>query len=684
MRLPRSVERSNIYMLSTRDIAAKLVDSFMDPKLKITDSINCGRVTLSFAGNGSVLYSLDGRPVHIFNSEAKTADGRLITTKEAKRSKPVIRQNGEETEITAEYKSESLTLTQQFSARKTDAYFTVKVILRDEKALTRTNNITPLAFIYPSSQCDPMFRSLSQKMLVVPYDNDMWVRYENVPLSPGRTSYDVTAISCGMRGLVTGSIKHDIWKSAIKCSAYDARVYSAFCGVADEGTHDSIPHGIICGDEVESAPFFCGMYEDIRDGLEEYGDCVKKENGMLEWTGGVPFGWNSYSALMAALTTNHWSETARFLKNEVPCFSDENGVQYINLDAHFGLSRKKKAKIIEECHKRNQKVGTYIAPLMVIPVTAKMPLKGSKKRKCDILLKKSDGSDYPAIDGSLPVDITVPEAETGLRLTLREIVSDGYDYLKIDFLSHGALEGKRFDENIKTGRQALMRFYEILHDELSREKTGRDIFISLSIAPLFPSGHGHVRRCCCDAFGHIEDSDYVLSSLRHGWWESGRLYAYADPDHTVLCNSVVDKRGLTSEKEAELRYNTSLISGTVMLLSDNYGPYGDKSVITLSKERAKLIANNSTLNEVARLGKAFRPLYIGENCNIFYLNNGIEKYLALFNFGSEKKQFTVSPSEIGFKSKGILIDLSDCSETEYENKISITLDGYASVIIKAE
>lgn len=654
-------------MISSRDIAAKIVDSVLDPKLKIEKSFDCGRVNIGFTKNGSAVYSLDNKIIHIFNSEAKTADKRKISTDEAKKTSVTLETDGNIYRITAIYEKDGLTLTQNISAESDKPYFKISVTLRENKKETKTNYIAPLAFIYPSSDCDPLFRSLKQKMLIVPYDNDMWVRYENAPLSPGRTSYDITVINDGMRGMVVGALDFDKWKNAVRCSAYDARVYSAFSGIADSGTHDTFTHGILKGEDVTSAEFFCGMFDDMREGLEVYGDCVKEKNPIKEWQGGVPFGWNSYSALMASLTTNHWKETADFFYEELPAFRGEDGSQYINLDASFGLSRRKKAKIIEECHKRGQKVGTYIAPLMAIPAMMFLKLKGSDKKKSDIILKKPDGSDYHTIDGSFPVDITIPEAEQDLRLSLREIVSDGYDYLKIDFLSHGALEGKRFDKDIVTGRQALMRFYEILWEELDPVKIGREIFVSLSIAPLFPSGFGHARRCCCDAFGHIEDTDYVLSSLRHGFWENGRLYKYADPDHTVLYNSVVDKRGETSENEAKLRYYASLISGTIMLLSDNYGPFGDKNIIENSRERTKLLANNDSLNSVARLGNAFRPLYVGEDCNAFYLKAEDKTYIAVFNLTEKEKAFEIELNEI--KEGRRIKSLSDENEAELNGTV---------------
>ena len=45
-----------------------------------------------------------------------------------------------------------------------------------------------------------------------------------------------------------------------------------------------------------------------------------------------------------------------------------------------------------------------------------------------------------------------------------------------------------------------------------------------------------------------------------------------------------------------------------MMLSDNYGPVGDDAIIRQARFRAEKIANCAAINEVARLGQAFRPV----------------------------------------------------------------------------
>lgn len=662
-----------------------LMEHFMK-KPAVVRHLDCGRVGFDFMDDGSVYYLLDGRSIHGFHSEAAAADGRSIDTRSAKRSSVLMSEEAGNRIIEASYIKEGLELKQVITVRQNENVFEIYVELSDRKNQVETNYLAPLDFIYPSNICAPLFMSLDQKMLLVPYDNDMWVRYESAPLRPGRTSYDVTAVydEKTLRGLIIGALDFDCWKNAIRCSAFDARCYKAFSGVADACTHDCLPHGTIIGKKVRSSRFVCGWYDDIRNGLEEYGKRAMEGKFAFRWAHGVPFGWNSFSALSIGTTVEHWKQAADYIYNELPNFRGGEDTTFINLDATFGLGSKKLAAVIAECHARGQKVGTYMAPLTMIKGLDLLPLRGSfgKSRK-NTVMRMPDGTPYHAIDGSTPVDITRPEVELDLRLSLRDIADRGYDYLKIDFLSHGAVEGKRFDPAVRTGRQALMRFYKILSEELDPKKIGRDIFVSLSIAPLFPGGYGHARRCCCDAFGHHEDVRYVLNALNFGWWTSGSVYCFADPDHTVLYNSVVDGRGPADENSARSRYNASVISGTVMLLSDNFGPAGDAGLIENSKLRAKKFADNTELNAVARLGIPFRPAFLTDGTtNVYYLNHDGRFYVALFNFDSERRSVGIDCSIISAPERGIARSLNSGESFAYEHSIEVDLDAYDSVILE--
>jgi hypothetical protein len=119
----------------------------------------------------------------------------------------------------------------------------------------------------------------------------------------------------------------------------------------------------------------------------------------------------------------------------------------------------------------------------------------------------------------------------------------GFDYFKLDFLSAGAMEGKHHDPEIRSGIQAYNRAMQFIVHAF-----GPDKFISLSIAPMFPSQYGHSRRVSCDIYSQLTDlhwppfrdfgsTEYMLSCDTFLWWMAGRVYAFNDPDEIVLTRS---------------------------------------------------------------------------------------------------------------------------------------------------
>ena len=200
--------------------------------------------------------------------------------------------------------------------------------------------------------------------------------------------------------------------------------------------------------------------------------------------------------------------------------------------------------------------------------------------------------------------------------------------------------------------------------------------MSLSIAPLFPYFLGNGRRCCCDSFGHIEDTRYVLNALNFGWWQSGQLYRYNDPDHLCLYHSVIDGRGETTEAEARSRYLSGVVSGTLMILSDNY----DKPE---ARERSKALANNEAVNALARIGRPFRPVELRSDTTPFYtLQHEGCYYAAIFNFSKEEKTLSFRAERGGLPAAGRAVSLWDGSGMRYEKELRVTLPGCDCALFK--
>ena len=332
------------------------------------------------------------------------------------------------------------------------------------------------------------------------------------------------------------------------------------------------------------------------------GDLLYEKRKPLQWKGSIPFGFNSWAGLAFRLNEDNYRKTAAFLREELhPAGYQSGGATYANLDAGWSaIPEEHLPMIVKALHAKGQKAGIYDAPFAFFGEDPEEEIPGAPGHVyAEILLKDTCGKPLPRVDGAIPYDVTHPIWQQQMRWKLDRFVKWDFDYVKLDFMSHGGMEGCHYAEDVRTGRQAITRGYELLTDFLSEEKIGKPFFISLSIAPLFPCGYGHARRFSCDAFGTDEDVEYVLNAQTYAWWQSGRLYQYNDPDHICLLRSFCMERDST-EGEARARYTSAVTAGTVMMLSDDYEN-------PAARERALRFAGNRRINELAAKGIAFCP-----------------------------------------------------------------------------
>lgn len=502
--------------------------------------------------------------------------------------------------------------------------------------------------------------SRSLRVLHVPFDNDMWFRYNSVPvadLKPGQTftSDEVTAIydNASRQALVLGSITHDTWKTAIEAHATDGHLtdldiyggISSPTGVRTD-THDTVPHGIVHGKHVRSPRIFIGSFSDWRDGLESYGVANAAIHAPLKWPAGAPMGWNSWAAYADKIDDQRYLGSAAFVRDKlVPLGFGNHKVVYLNLDAFWSkldaVQLSDAVATIKAMHSPDGtrfEPGIYWTPFAYWSDDLDAYVEGTnmKYRYRDILLKAPEGSVLPKVDGGLAIDPSHPGAKARATYYLQQFQKLGFQYLKIDFLSHGALEGAHFDPAIQTGIQAYNLGMKQIVDE-----TGNRMFLSLSIAPLFPSGYGHARRLSCDTKGHISGGDqsteYMLNSLTYGWWTSKSLYI-TDPDHIVLGDKA--DLGARSVTEGKSRLLSAVISGGMILDSSRLAddPQG--------RELAQAVYNNRSWLAVAAEDKTFRPIEgdTGDKAtDVFVRPSAHGAYVAFFNYDEKNAQTITVP-----------------------------------------
>jgi len=495
----------------------------------------------------------------------------------------------------------------------------------------------------------------SLRVLHVPFDNDMWFRYNSMSVASMKggqlySSEEVTAIydNESRQAIVLGSIAHDTWKTAIDVhgeagSLTDVDIYggiSSPTGVRTD-THDTVAHGLVRGNRVVSPRIFIGSFADWRDGLEAYGAANAEVHPALKWAAGAPMGWNSWAAYADKINYHRYLASATFFNDSlVPQGFGRNKVIYMNLDAFWSrLDAPQLVDAVADIKAMHTPNGTSFEPgIYWTPfaywsddLDAYVEGTGMRYRYRDILLKAPDGTLLPKVDGGLAIDPSHPGAKARAAFFLHEFQRLGFQYLKLDFLSHGALEGVHYDPAIQTGIEAYNAGMKQIVDE-----TGNRMFLSLSIAPLFPSGYGHARRLSCDTKGHISGGDqsteYMLNSLTYGWWTDNNLYI-TDPDHIVL-GSKADQ-GARNIIEGKSRLMSAIISGGMILDSSRLAddPEG--------QELARSVYGNRNLFAVADEGKVFRPVEgdTGDKAALIFTRpsaHGV--YVALFNYDEKQSQ----------------------------------------------
>lgn len=474
----------------------------------------------------------------------------------------------------------------------------------------------------------------------VPYDNDAWVRYRSTPFGqPIPDSYEATALvnADTRRAIVVGSVEHDIWKTGIKTATDgECRIDTliAYGGIATNLTRDIIPHGQVSGKSVKSPLIFIGDYADWRDGMEAFADACTEITPKIASRGGRPFGWNSWGKLQTKINYDKAIEVSDFIHDALQNESFNNeGTVYIGLDAFwdFGFKPEQHRQFTEHCHRQGQKAGIYYCPFTDWGKNPEATVVEMPEYRFKDLYLYGDGK-ILEFDGAYALDPTHPAVKARIAKQLKEFIDWGYEYVKIDFMAHGAYEAdSHFDPTVTTGVQAYnqgMAFIDSVAD-------GK-LWINLSIAPLFPANYAHSRRIGCDAWADINNTEYTLNALTYGWWLD-HIYHYNDADHIVL-------EGV-SDGENRARVTSSAITG-VYLLGDDMSLEGDDDV----KRRIRKNITNSDINGMARECKSFRPVELGHGdraTDAFIGESDDYRYVAVFNFSDKAAQKNIPLRRLG-------------------------------------
>jgi hypothetical protein len=648
------------------------------PNSHFVNIIN-GNVKIEYDLNNGVANYYANGVKKIANFYASVQLENYITSKDY--TTRTVSTSGNETTITLEG-SGLPTMKQHFYMVNADYFDTLVEV---SGANLSTNRIAPIV-VDPTGNVD-IGQYSNVRALWVPYDNDAWVSYNAMSINNTATSNEVTAFydNTSRNGLVIGSVVHDTWKTGITYNGVGNKLINlnVFGGNTNiDATRDVMPHGKVTGNAIKSPKVFVGYFMDWRNGMETYANENTAHAPKFIWNGGVPFGWNSWGGLGTKLSYTKATAAANFIKKGLmnKNFSN-NDTAYINLDSYWtNFTDAQLSNFVSTVHNNGQKAGIYWGPFVYWGSDLNSQVEGTNYKYSDIVMRKSDGTPI-SLGGAFALDPTHPGTIEMNNLKFAYMKSKGFEYIKLDFLTHGSLEGGsndgvHYDPSVQTGIQAYNKAMQTIKDQINGS-----MFISLSIAPLFPYQYGQARRIATDTYGKVSETQYTLNSVSYGWWMNEKLYNYNDPDGMVLYKSYSGT--IYSDSDNKTRVNGAAITGTVFLNNDDLSD-------VIAQNRASAYLTNPNINNLAKRGKSFRPVEgntgVGA-ADTFTLDDSGEHYIAVFNYDTNLSAAkTVDLSRAGLKGNTnySVTDLWTNATTSATGSLSFTLNPGESTIVKLD
>jgi len=516
------------------------------------------------------------------------------------------------------------------------------------------------------------------RALLVPFDNDAWVRYNAVPMaSADLTSSEVTALysNDSRHGLIVGSLVQTDWKTGIRIKGSGPgrlSQLSVFGGYVDKHyTHDIKEHGMVTGEMsgyCMSPMVLVGWFDDWRTGMETYAKDIRWKPHAT-WTGATPFGWNSWGAMQDKLTLPKAKAVVDFFHDSCSAFRTGDSTLYIDLDSYWDMLRQgedysRLKEFCNYCKSKGFQPGIYWAPFVD---WGKSPRKmeGSDYNYQDCWIKQN-GS-YVDLDGARALDPTHPGTWARIDLLIGKFKECGFRMIKVDFLGHAALEADHFyHQGVSTGMQAFHRGMKKLISAIDGK-----MLIYAAISPnLATAPYVHMRRIACDAYSRIEETGYTLNSTTYGWWQ-GKLYDYIDADHIVFKTE--------SPGANRARLTSALVTGT-LITGDDY------SVPGAWHATARELLQRRDLLEVAQEGHAFIPVEgnTGDQPGNFFVRKGQRTYLAIVNYGDQPLAYTLLADRWGLKAHGVMKELFTGKTVEFSGKLTVVIPAADAVIYRMD
>lgn len=613
-------------------------------------------------GKDGPVYNLSSYPTHSYKKQAikdNAGEGEKLTVTSKKSGMPIVEQ--------------------VFKIYKDKPYVLTDISIKNENGYEISSNyMAPV--VVSGNESFMNGNEPWTTFLYTPIDNDSWSRFKTYSLTDGGNieSHEVSAIykPDTREGLVVGSVTHDHWKTAVKYEGGNKGISSlkAYGGArtieisSDNQYRGEETHGAVKGSVVKSPTIFIGNYSNWQDGMMEFTEAntditPMRTEGDL---GGVPFGWNSWGSIADSLTYENATGNINKIKElyqhdwETDINGNMDGTPVVmdldswwnEIKAYDGADNEATMRAyVAECRKNGQIPGIYHTPFVHWASESQMnDPNESWWTHPERVLRKSDGTMYGPFDGGYPLDVTRPDVIQDMVNRIRQFKEWGFEYVKIDFLSHGMLEGDFYNKDITTGMEAYNYAMGKIIEEANKGY-GTQLFINLSIAPLFPYHYANGRRMGCDSWYSTDNTQYTLNQLTYGFWERG-IYKYPDPDHAMIYG----RDGKATEGQARNVMTLNAAVAGNMLLGDSFVDYKYGSRTYSANgciNRANSALWNKEIIEVAKKNRTFRSQNKNTNSysNVYRMDddNG-DIYYAVFNFGGTNKYFLEDlPTEHHYK-----------------------------------
>ena len=466
---------------------------------------------------------------------------------------------------------------------------------------------------------------------------------------------------------VGGQLGHDVMNELLKRGhrGVGSDIAPVYSGVADELTRDVKGHGAVRSARPRSAMMMLGRFDDWRDGMELFADLNALTTPPRRWDSAVPMGWNSWGALQFGVNHDNATEVATFLADSLMprSFHNADGLIYTGLDSGWDSFKEAELKdFADRCKAMHQVPCIYWTPFTDWAKNPERQVDAMPEYKYKDIYLYADGKPQE-LDGAYAIDPTHPAVRAMMEKTARLFRRCGYRYVKMDFMTHGRMEADSwYRKDITTGTQAYNYGMNLIDSIFG------DMYINLSISPLFPAQYAQSRRIACDAWNKIKDTEYTMNALTWGWWLD-RVYSYNDADHVVLRDA--------TEGENRARVTSAVITG-MFITGDDFSIKGDST----AKARAVSMLGNERVNALID-GRAFRPLNAdndrSEHMFVRSEQDG-RVCLAVFNYGDEPMTFSLPVERLPLK-KGTEYKVQELWSGEtVDSRNSVTLPSKDAMI----